>query len=87
MTGLGRVRTRKVKVLAREMLELHRDKITVSFEDNKLLVDGILRGSVSKKLRNKVAGYLTALVKQAEAKKTAETAGEVKEGAVVGENI
>ncbi len=61
---MGKVRTRKVKVLAREVLKAFPDRVSTDFESNKLLVGEVLVGRVSKKLRNKVAGYLTALAKK-----------------------
>jgi len=61
---LGKIRTRKVKVLAGEILEDYPDLVKPDFESNKVLVGRVLRGAVSKKLRNKVAGYLTTLLKR-----------------------
>ena len=76
---MGRVRTRKVKVLAREILKTFPGRVTTDFELNKKLVGEVLVGRVSKKPRNKVAGYLTALAKKLEAEKR--EAEEVKEEA------
>lgn len=61
---MGKVRTRKVKVLAKEIFKAFSDKVSADFEANKRLVGEVLVGRVSKKLRNKVAGYLTALAKK-----------------------
>ncbi len=61
---MGKVRTRKVKVLAKEILKAFGDRVSTDFEANKRLVGEVLVGRVSKKLRNKVAGYLTALAKK-----------------------
>ncbi|MEM0445213.1 MAG: 30S ribosomal protein S17e [Nitrososphaerota archaeon] len=61
---MGKIRTRKVKVLAGEILEDYPDLVKPDFESNKVLVGRVLRGAVSKKLRNKVAGYLTTLLKR-----------------------
>lgn len=61
--NMGRIRTRKVKVLAKEILEKYPDKVSADFELNKHFVGEILVGQVSKKLRNQVAGYLTRLIK------------------------
>lgn len=61
---MGKVRTRKVKVLAKEILKASGDRVSTDFEANKRLVGEALVGRVSKKLRNKVAGYLTALAKK-----------------------
>jgi ribosomal protein S17E len=69
---MGKVRTRKVKVLAKEILERHPSEISRSFEENKVLAGKLLKGQVSKKLRNRVAGYLTALAKRLEEKQKKE---------------
>jgi ribosomal protein S17E len=60
---MGKVRIRKVKVLAKEILKVIGDQIATDFETNKILVGQLLTGRVSKKIRNKVAGYLTTLAK------------------------
>jgi len=58
------VKTRKVKVLAKEVVEKFPERISADFELNKLLVGEALSGQVSKKIRNQVAGYITRLVKK-----------------------
>lgn len=70
---MGRVKTRKVKVLAREIMERFPERVSADFELNKLLVKEVLSGQVSKKLRNQVAGYVTKLVRR-ELKKSEEKA-------------
>ena len=60
---MGRIKTRKVKVLAKEIVEKYPDRVSADFELNKHLVGELLVGQVSKKLRNQVAGYITRLVK------------------------
>ncbi len=67
---MGKVRIRKVKVLAKEILKVLGDRVTTDFETNKILVGQLLTGRVSKKIRNKVAGYLTNLAKIEMKKKT-----------------
>ncbi len=69
---MGKIRIRKVKVLAAEILEKYPDAVKPDFEENKKLVDELLRGEVSPRLRNKVSGYLTSLVKQRLRKESAE---------------
>jgi small subunit ribosomal protein S17e len=61
---MGRVKIRKIKVLAKEVIEKFPDKVSADFELNKLLVSQVLTGQVSKKIRNKVAGYITRLVRR-----------------------
>ena len=58
------MKTRKVKVLAREIMEKFPDRVSADFELNKMLVGEVLTGQISKKLRNQVAGYITRLVKR-----------------------
>lgn len=73
---MGKVRTGKVKRLAKEIMELHADKVTTDFEKNKLLARSILSGMASRKLSNKVAGYLTALAKRLQKAQTEEAVAE-----------
>ena len=53
---MGRVKTRKVKVLAKEIMEKFPDRISADFELNKMLVGEVLAGQVS--------GYITRLAKR-----------------------
>jgi len=57
----GKVRIELVKRIAQELVERFPDKFTTDFEANKKLVDTFTNIS-SKKLRNRVAGYITHLV-------------------------
>jgi len=52
-----------VKRIARELVERFPDKFTTDFETNKKLVESLTNIS-SKKLRNRVAGYITQLQNQ-----------------------
>ncbi|WP_455363362.1 30S ribosomal protein S17e [[Eubacterium] cellulosolvens] len=65
---MGKVRTETVKRAARELVEKYPDRFTNEYEANKLAVNELLR-SPSKKLRNRIAGYVTRL-KVTETKKT-----------------
>jgi ribosomal protein S17E len=49
--------------LAKEIKELYSDRVSAVFEENKKLVREVLEGRFSKKLSNKVAGYLVNLKK------------------------
>jgi len=60
---MGRIKTRKVKVLAKEIIEKYPERVSVDFELNKHLVGEVLVGQVSKKLRNQIAGYITRLMR------------------------
>lgn len=57
---MGKVRTETVKRAARELIEKFPDKFTNEYEANKLGVNAVLRAP-SKKLRNRIAGYVTRL--------------------------
>lgn len=67
---MGKVRTEKVKKIARELVQKHPDKFNTDFENNKKSVDS-MASVYSTKLRNRIAGYVTRLV--AIAKASAET--------------
>ena len=54
---MGNIRTSFVKRLAKELIETHKGVFTTDFEENK-------NSTVSTKhLRNKIAGYVTRLVR------------------------
>ena len=57
---MGKVRTETVKRAARELIERFPDKLTNEYEANKASVNQVLRAP-SKKLRNRIAGYVTRL--------------------------
>jgi small subunit ribosomal protein S17e len=59
----GKARTDLEKKIARELVERFPDKFTTDFENNKKLVESFTNIS-SKKLRNRVAGYITQLQNQ-----------------------
>jgi len=59
---LGKVRTKVVKNLARKLLETYPDLFTTDFERNKQLIKE-LTDIKFKHLQNRVAGYVTHLVK------------------------
>lgn len=60
MKAWGKVQIELEKRIARELVERFSDKFTTDFENNKKLVDAFTNIS-SKKLRNRVAGYITQL--------------------------
>ncbi|MCC7554133.1 MAG: 30S ribosomal protein S17e [Methanobacteriaceae archaeon] len=60
---MGNIRTSFVKRLSRELIETHQGEFTTDFDENKKLV--MEHSTVSTKhLRNKIAGYVTRLVRQ-----------------------
>ncbi len=75
---MGKVRPRYIKNLARKLLELYPDRFTTDFEHNKKVVME-LADIPSKKVRNKVAGYITHLIKMRLEKEKAKEEEEVLE--------
>ncbi|ABL88267.1 SSU ribosomal protein S17E [Pyrobaculum islandicum DSM 4184] len=70
---MGRVKPKYIKSLARRLLETYPDKFTDSFEENKKAV-AQLADIPSKTVRNKVAGYITRLVKRLKTQEKTESA-------------
>src|SRR5574343_468700 len=60
---MGRVRTKTVKRAARAIVEKYYSKMTQDFQSNKRLCDEIAVIQ-TKRLRNKIAGYATHLMKR-----------------------
>ncbi|GEM_PF-432787 len=65
---MGKIRTENIKRLSRMVVAYYYDYLTEDFEHNKKVVNEVLYlkygGRVSKRLRNRVAGYVTRLVKR-----------------------
>jgi small subunit ribosomal protein S17e len=57
---LGKVRTETVKRAARELIERFPEKFTNEYEPNKAAVNEVMKAP-SKRLRNRIAGYVTRL--------------------------
>ncbi|KAG0676786.1 40S ribosomal protein S17 [Pichia californica] len=60
---MGRVRTKTVKRASKVLIEKYYPKLTLDFETNKRLTSEIAEIQ-SKRLRNKIAGYTTHLMKR-----------------------
>mmetsp|Transcript_37133 Transcript_37133/g.27447 ORF Transcript_37133/g.27447 Transcript_37133/m.27447 type:complete len:125 (-) Transcript_37133:59-433(-) len=60
---MGRVRTKTVKRSSRAIIEKYYGKLTEEFHTNKRIIDDIAVVQ-SKRLRNKIAGYTTHLMKR-----------------------
>ena len=60
---MGRVRTKTVKRASREVIEKYFYKLTEDFDLNKKILDDVAKIS-TKRLRNKIAGYTTHLMKR-----------------------
>jgi len=72
---MGRVRLKKIKRIGFELWEKYKDRFTDNFNENKRIVSELLYVP-SKKLRNKVAGFLTHLVKLEKRRKALQLASE-----------
>ena len=59
---MGRVRPVFIKKISKELLDKYSDVFTADFEENKKLIDKFLILQ-SKVVRNRIAGYITRLVK------------------------
>ena len=59
---MGRIKTKLIKRLTKDVIKHSKERCTTQFEDNKKLVAELL-ASASKKIRNSVAGYVTRLMK------------------------
>ena len=71
---VGSIRPRYVKTAARKLLRLYPNEFTKDFETNKRLVEQYTDVK-SKKVRNRIAGYLVTLIKreiEEEARRAAE---------------
>lgn len=60
--NLGKVRTEMVKRISIELMDMYPFSFVPEFEPNKQFLNEIGL-DVSKKLRNKIAGYITTMVK------------------------
>lgn len=59
---MGKVRTEMVKRISLELMDRYYKSFTTEFEQNKQFLNEIGL-DVSKKMRNKIAGYLTRLMR------------------------
>jgi len=70
---LGKVRTKIIKKTAKELLAAYPTMFTTNFEENKKVVNQLLN-VYGKKLRNRIAGYISNLKKIEEKRKAANLA-------------
>ena len=66
IVGLGKVKTEQVKRVGKELMAKFPDKFTSNFEENKLSVDTLTRGTTTR-VRNQIAGYITRTISLAQA--------------------
>ena len=60
--SVGKVRIVLVKRLAKELVDRYPEEFSTDFEKNKILVSELLLNA-SKRLRNRIAGYITHLMR------------------------
>ncbi len=60
---MGRVRPMYIKRAARELIKRYPDKFSTDFKQNCLALDELVNLK-SKSLRNRIAGYISNLIKQ-----------------------
>lgn len=68
---MGRIKTVQIKSISEKLAETFPDKFSTDFENNKKFIDQVLKLS-SKSTRNKVAGYITHIIKKSSKPKTYE---------------
>ncbi|MHA1370184.1 MAG: 30S ribosomal protein S17e [Promethearchaeota archaeon] len=59
---MGKVRPDFIKRIARELIEKEPNLYTTDFEENKTILNQIAKIQ-TKRLRNRIAGYITSLMK------------------------
>jgi len=59
---MGKIRPRYIKRAAEELISRYGDKASKDFEANKELVNAVARVP-SKRIRNKIAGYVTHIIR------------------------
>merc|ERR1711988_1876885 len=62
-SAMGRVRTRTVKRSSKKIVERYYQRLTLDFQTNKKICEEVA-SIQSKRLRNKIAGFLTHLMKR-----------------------
>ncbi|MBU7022640.1 MAG: 30S ribosomal protein S17e [Theionarchaea archaeon] len=62
---MGRIRSNFIKRIAREAIKKYRDQLSTDYYENRNFLETVVRFS-NDKLRNRVAGYVTTLMKREE---------------------
>ncbi len=60
---MGRIKTAPIKSITRKLLQEHKSKLKTDFKENKAIVESLLEVP-SKPIRNKIAGYVTRIMKK-----------------------
>ena len=59
---MGRIRQSLIKRIAVEVVEKYKDRLTTDFKKNREIIDEVVKVE-GKFMKNKIAGYVTHLVK------------------------
>ncbi len=62
---MGRIKTKLIKRVSKELLKQYRAKFTQTFNENKTVLNTLIEID-SKKVRNGIAGYITRLMRRDE---------------------
>ena len=73
---MGKIRSERIKRIANELFEKYSDEFSSDFNENKNIISSFLLIN-SKKMRNKITGYITSLVKSEETEETEEIEEEI----------
>ncbi len=57
---MGKEKTKKIKHLGKELINRFPEQFSANFEGNKLSVNKLTEGATTK-IRNQIAGYITAM--------------------------
>lgn len=60
---MGRIRSNFIKRIAREAVKRYREKLSTDYYENREFLETVIRFS-NDRLRNRVSGYVTTLMKQ-----------------------
>ncbi|ABR56490.1 30S ribosomal protein S17e [Methanococcus aeolicus] len=63
---MGRIRQTFIKRAGEDLVEKYEDRLTTDFETNKKVIDEVAE-IATKRLRNRVAGYVTKKMKKVDA--------------------
>lgn len=63
--SMGKIRTDRIKRIAKELVAKYHKNLSTNFDDNKVLISK-LTNVASKRVRNRIAGYVTRIMVQIE---------------------
>lgn len=76
---MGNVYTKDIKRISMQLYDKFKDQLTTDYQSNKKIVDNYV-DVMSKKVRNRIAGYLTRYVKMQRSQAKKEVSEEYIEG-------